>query len=223
MDRARTFTWRTIETQVNAHKVTEFSTTRIDLREAIMGASFFLFCCVTLLLWVGCWRARTRADFPMQDIITRDNVEIKVHPMLLYKIQDPVRAVYEATDLPKMVEDLVQTTLRSIIGDMGLDDTLASREEINRVLQQKIARTFLNWGFKIIKVDILEIVPATRTIQVAFCFFRVSDRVSLMLNIHLRFHRKRCTSKLPQSAFVVPTSSRQTAFASAQRPKLKAT
>ena len=53
MDRARTFTWRTIETQVNAHKVTEFSTTRIDLREAIMGASFFLFCCVTLLLCVG--------------------------------------------------------------------------------------------------------------------------------------------------------------------------
>lgn len=114
----------------------------IDLREAIM-------------------------DFPVQDIITRDNVEIKVHPMLLYRIVDPVRAVYEVYDLPLAVEKLVQTTLRSIIGDMGLDDTLASREEINRALQQKISRVFLNWGFKISKVDILEINPATTSIQAA--------------------------------------------------------
>lgn len=77
-------------------------------------------------------------DFPIQEIITRDNVEIKVHPMLLYKIVDPVRAIYgkkekilnretetlktEVTDLPQSVEKLVQTTLRSIIGDMGLDE-----------------------------------------------------------------------------------------------------
>jgi len=147
-DRARPFTWR-VQESVHDHystKVTinvqQTTLTRIDLREGVM-------------------------DFPTQEIITRDNVEIKVHPMLLYRITDPVRAVYEVYDLPQAVEKLVQTTLRSIIGDMGLDDTLASREEINRALQQKISRVFLNWGFKLIKVDILEIMPATRTIQEA--------------------------------------------------------
>eukprot|EP01132_Coremiostelium_polycephalum_P002622 gene2622-3251_t len=105
-------------------------------------------------------------DFPLQSIITRDNVKLKIHPMLLYKIVDPVRAVYEVDDLANCVERLVQTTLRSIIGDMGLDDTLASREEINKILSQKIGPVFLNWGFKIEKVEILEIVPSY-TIQEA--------------------------------------------------------
>jgi len=80
----------------------------------------------------------TLMDFPGQEIITRDNVEIVVHPMLIYRIEDPVRAVYECCDLSQCVEKLVQTTLRAIIGEMGLDDTLASREEINRILSQKI-------------------------------------------------------------------------------------
>jgi regulator of protease activity HflC (stomatin/prohibitin superfamily) len=58
--------------------------------------------------------------------------------MLIYRIEDPVRASYECYDLAQCMEKLVQTTLRAIIGDMGLDDTLASREEINRILLQKI-------------------------------------------------------------------------------------
>ena len=61
---------------------------RIDLREAVM-------------------------DFATQEIITRDNVAIKVHPMILYRIVDPVRAVYEVYDLPLAVEKLVQTTVSS--------------------------------------------------------------------------------------------------------------
>ncbi|EGC28759.1 hypothetical protein DICPUDRAFT_85167 [Dictyostelium purpureum] len=105
-------------------------------------------------------------DFPLQSIITRDNVKIKVHPMLIYRIVDPIRAVYEVYDLALCVEKLIQTTLRSIIGDMGLDDTLASREEINKTLSLKISHIFLNWGFKLEKVEILEILPSP-TIQEA--------------------------------------------------------
>lgn len=90
-----------------------------------------------------------------------------MHPMVLYRIVDPVRAVYEVYDLPLAVEKLIQTSLRSIIGDMGLDDTFASREEINRALQQRIAHVFLNWGFKLLKVDILEIMPSTDSVQAA--------------------------------------------------------
>lgn len=113
--------------------------------------------------------------------------------MLLYKIQDPVRAVYEVTDLPQAVEKLVQTTLRSIIGDMGLDDTLASREEINRTLQQKISRTFLNWGFKIVKVDILEIMPATRSIQDAMHKQIAAERIRRANVITAEGFRERST------------------------------
>jgi len=121
--------------------ISETKSTRIDLREQVM-------------------------DFPLQQIITRDNVEIEVHPMLIFMISDPVRAVYEVYDLAHAVEKLLQTALRSVIGDMGLDDTLASREEINRTVSQKISRVFQNWGFTLLKVEILEILP-TRTIQEA--------------------------------------------------------
>lgn len=148
MEKARVFTWRDYQVnhfleynhqQKQEVKIQQTKTTRIDLREQVM-------------------------DFPLQQIITRDNVEIEVHPMLIYMISDPVRAVYEVYDLAHAVEKLVQTSLRSVIGDMGLDDTLASREEINRTVSQKVSRVFQNWGFTLLKVEILEILP-TKTIQ----------------------------------------------------------
>jgi len=152
VEKARVFTWREYHVnhfleygynfqQKQTVKILQTKTTRIDLREQVM-------------------------DFPLQQIITRDNVEIEVHPMLIYMISDPVRAVYEVYDLAHAVEKLLQTSLRSVIGDMGLDDTLASREEINRTVSQKVSRVFQNWGFTLLKVEILEILP-TRTIQEA--------------------------------------------------------
>ncbi|EAL70065.1 hypothetical protein DDB_G0274345 [Dictyostelium discoideum AX4] len=133
------------------YKVTQKLMYKIDTRESLM-------------------------DFPLQSIITRDNVKIKVHPMLLYRIVDPIRAVYEVYDLALCVEKLVQTSLRSIIGDMGLDDTLASREEINKTLMLKISSIFLNFGFKLEKVEILEILPS-QSIQDALHLQISSERV----------------------------------------------
>jgi len=151
LDTIRPLLWRYTETYYDSNmditqgkknfKVFQKSYQRIDIRESVM-------------------------DFPLQSIITRDNVKIKIHPMLIYKIVDPIRAVYEVYDLALCVEKLVQTSLRSIIGDMGLDDTCASREEINKILSQKISPVFLNWGFKLLKAEILEILPS-RSIQVA--------------------------------------------------------
>ncbi|RYG50056.1 SPFH/Band 7/PHB domain protein, partial [archaeon] len=103
-------------------------------------------------------------DFPNQPVVTRDNVEIAVHPMLLYRLVDPVRVAYETYDLSHAVEKLVQTTLRSIIGEMGLDDTLSSREEIERSLKSKIAHVCYDWGLEIRSVELLEITPNT-TVQ----------------------------------------------------------
>mmetsp|Transcript_22218 Transcript_22218/g.62542 ORF Transcript_22218/g.62542 Transcript_22218/m.62542 type:complete len:333 (+) Transcript_22218:143-1141(+) len=137
-DAPRIVTWRLSETYLQGSsqlvKIRQTRESRLDLRENVM-------------------------DFPNQPIITRDNVEIQVHPMLLYRLIDPVRVAYETFDLPHAVEKLVQTTLRSIIGDMGLDDTLASREEIERGLKSKIMRVCHNWGLEIKSVELLEITP----------------------------------------------------------------
>jgi regulator of protease activity HflC (stomatin/prohibitin superfamily) len=155
-DSARLVTWRLAETSYNARNqqtvtVSQTKMTRVDLRESVM-------------------------DFPSQPIITRDNVEIQVHPMVLYRIMDPVRAAYETFDLAHAIEKLVQTTLRSIIGDMGLDDTLASREEIERMLQHKIRNVAQNWGLKIMAVELLEIIP-TPSIQEAMHKQLAAERI----------------------------------------------
>ena len=116
----------------------------------------------------------------IQSIITRDNVEIRVHPMMLIQITDPVRVAYEVDsfhffhnhqtyDIIEAVERLVQTSLRSVIGDMGLDDTLASRQEIEKLVANKVCRICQDWGLTILGVDLLEIDP-TPTIQVSILY-----------------------------------------------------
>eukprot|EP00771_Trimastix_marina_P003877 gnl/Trimastix_PCT/589.p1 GENE.gnl/Trimastix_PCT/589~~gnl/Trimastix_PCT/589.p1 ORF type:complete len:362 (-),score=104.00 gnl/Trimastix_PCT/589:56-1066(-) len=145
-DRRRTLTWRWTESELDpfsgqVQTVTrERNVDRIDMREAVM-------------------------DLPFQSIITRDNVEIHVHPMLLCRIHDPVRAAYEVYDIFNAVERIVQTSLRAIVGDMGLDDTLASREEINKVLTHKISNIMWNWGVQLRKVELLEINPSTNVLR----------------------------------------------------------
>jgi len=156
IDRPRKVTWRYCETSTNhAHQQTikyfESLNTVVDSRENLL-------------------------DFPNQPVITRDNVEIQVHPMLLYELVDPIRVAYETFDLSHAVGKLVRTTLRSIIGDMGLDDTLASREEINRSLMQKIRNVCYNWGMKINRVELLEIIP-TPTVQQAMHQQLAAERV----------------------------------------------
>jgi regulator of protease activity HflC (stomatin/prohibitin superfamily) len=94
---------------------------------------------------------QTIMDFKLQTIITRDNVEIMVRPMVIYEFCDAMKVAYEVYDLSQAIKMLVQTTLRSIIGDMGLDDTLASREEINRGILQKISLICFNWGVRILR------------------------------------------------------------------------
>lgn len=109
---------------------------------------------------------QTIFDLPIQQIITRDNVRISVHPMMLIKITDPVRVAYETYDLMEAVERLVQTSLRSVIGDMGMDDTLASRQEIEKLVSNKVSKVCQDWGLTVSGVDLLEIDP-NRRIQIA--------------------------------------------------------
>ncbi|KAF0696918.1 Aste57867_12364 [Aphanomyces stellatus] len=136
LDKVKTVTWRRLKIQMpNAPEAfVDKSFYRVDARQTIM-------------------------DFRVQTIITRDNVEITVRPMVIYEFCDPMKVCYEVYDLSLAMRTLVRTTLRSIIGDMGLDDTLASREEINRGIQQKISHICFNWGVRIHRVELLEIAP----------------------------------------------------------------
>ncbi|KAF0742792.1 hypothetical protein Ae201684P_000145 [Aphanomyces euteiches] len=118
----------------------------------------------------------TTMNFRVQTIITRDNVEISVRPLVIYELCDAMKVCYEVHDLSHAMRKLVQATLRSTIGDMGLDDTLASREEINRSIMQKISHICFNWGIRIHRVELLEI-GSNKSVQDAMHKQLAAERV----------------------------------------------
>ena len=67
---------------------------------------------------------------PKQNVITRDNIVTEINALIYFQIMDPIRAVYEIANLPQAIEKLTQTSLRNVIGEMDLDDTLSSRDTI---------------------------------------------------------------------------------------------
>lgn len=98
-------------------------------------------------------------DFPKQSVITKDNVNVEINALLYFQIMDPVRAVYEIEDLPIAIEKLTQTTLRNIIGELELDQTLSSRDTINSKLQLILDDATNKWGVKVNRVELQDIQP----------------------------------------------------------------
>lgn len=74
-------------------------------------------------------------DFDKQNVITKDNIQMQINALLYFQIVDPFKTVYEINNLPNAIEKLTQTTLRNIIGEMELDQTLTSRDTINTKLR----------------------------------------------------------------------------------------
>ena len=74
-------------------------------------------------------------DFARQNVITKDNIQMEINALLYFQIMDPFKAVYEINNLPNAIEKLTQTTLRNIIGELELDQTLTSRDTINTKLR----------------------------------------------------------------------------------------
>ena len=74
-------------------------------------------------------------DFDKQNVITKDNIQMQINALLYFQIVDPFKAVYEIDNLPNAIEKLTQTTLRNIIGELELDQTLTSRDTINTKLR----------------------------------------------------------------------------------------
>ncbi len=118
-----------------------YPTTRLDLRETVL-------------------------DVPEQSVITRDNVSIKIDALLYVQITDPVKVAYEISNLPMAVAQLTQTSLRNVIGEMDLDQTLASRDTINVKLKTILDEATDKWGTKVNRVELKNITPP-REIQLA--------------------------------------------------------
>ena len=110
------------------------STSRIDLREQVY-------------------------DFPKQSVITKDNVTTTINALLYFQIVDPVKSVYEIDNLPNAIEKLTQTTLRNVIGELELDETLTSRDTINSKLRAVLDDATNKWGVKVNRVELQDITP----------------------------------------------------------------
>lgn len=98
-------------------------------------------------------------DFPKQNVITKDNVQTEINALLYFQIVDPFKAVYEINNLPNAIEKLTQTTLRNIIGELELDETLTSRDTINTKLRAVLDDATNKWGIKVNRVELQDITP----------------------------------------------------------------
>jgi len=96
-------------------------------------------------------------DVPPQDVITKDNVSIKVNAVLYYRVMDPNKAVVEVADYAYATSQLAQTTLRSVCGQAELDELLAEREKISIRLQETLDKDTDPWGIKVSKVELKHI------------------------------------------------------------------
>jgi regulator of protease activity HflC (stomatin/prohibitin superfamily) len=92
-------------------------------------------------------------DIPPQDIITRDNVSVKVNAVLYFRVLEPLKSVIEVQDYLYATSQLAQTTLRSVLGQVDLDDLLSEREKLNSQLQEIIDRQTDPWGIKVQLVE----------------------------------------------------------------------
>jgi len=93
-------------------------------------------------------------DVPTQDVITSDNVSVKVNAVVYFRVVDPTRAVVEVENYLYATSQLAQTTLRSVLGEVGLDDLLSQREKLNQRLQEILDLHTDPWGIKVSLVEI---------------------------------------------------------------------
>jgi regulator of protease activity HflC (stomatin/prohibitin superfamily) len=93
-------------------------------------------------------------DVPPQDVITRDNVSVKVNAVVYFRVMDPRRAIVEVESYHYATSQLAQTTLRSVLGQVELDDLLSQREKLNQDLQHILDQHTDPWGIKVSAVEV---------------------------------------------------------------------
>lgn len=98
-------------------------------------------------------------DFPPQPVITKDNVTMRIDTVVFFQITDPKLYAYGVDNPIMAIENLSATTLRNIIGDMELDETLTSREVINTKMRASLDEATDPWGIKVNRVELKNIIP----------------------------------------------------------------
>jgi regulator of protease activity HflC (stomatin/prohibitin superfamily) len=96
-------------------------------------------------------------EVPSQDLVTRDNVTIKVNAVIYFRVVDPIKAVIEVTNFLYATSQLAQTTLRSVLGEVELDELLSQREKINVRLQAVLDEHTGPWGVKVTMVEVKQV------------------------------------------------------------------
>ncbi len=104
-------------------------------------------------------------DVQEQEVITKDNAVILINAIAFIKITDPIKAVYGVTDFSEAIRNMIMTTLRSIAGDMMLDEALSSRDRIKARLRESIADEAIDWGLTVKSVEIQDIKPSESMIR----------------------------------------------------------
>ena len=93
-------------------------------------------------------------DVPPQDIITKDNVSAKVNAVAYFRVMDPIKSIVEVQNYQYATSQMAQTTLRSVLGELELDDLLSQREKINESLQTILDKQTDPWGVKVTNVEV---------------------------------------------------------------------
>jgi len=96
-------------------------------------------------------------EVPSQDVVTKDNVTVKVNAVIFFRVMDPKRAVLEVTNFLYTTSLLAQTTLRSVLGEVELDELLGQREKLNLRLQGTLDEDTGPWGIKVAKVEVKQV------------------------------------------------------------------
>jgi len=142
-------------------------------------------------------------DVPPQDIITRDNVSVKVNAVVYYRVIDPRRAIVEVENYTYATSQLAQTTLRSVLGQAELDDLLSERDRLNQQLQQILDNQTDPWGIKVSAVEVKHVdLPAD--MQRAMARQAEAEREKRAKIIHAEGELT-ASAKLSQAAAVLHT------------------
>src|SRR3990172_7507411 len=112
-----------------------------------------------IVAWPGDRMVRVRLRtgvlvVPPQDVITRDNVSVKVNAVVYFRVMDPVKAIVQVENFLYATSQLAQTTLRSVLGQVELDDLLSEREKLNIRLQEVLDKHTDPWGMKVSLVEV---------------------------------------------------------------------
>jgi regulator of protease activity HflC (stomatin/prohibitin superfamily) len=142
-------------------------------------------------------------DVPPQDVITRDNVSVKVNAVIYFRVLDANKAVLEVENYLYATSQIAQTTLRSTLGESDLDELLSNREEINQKLQQVIDRHTEPWGIKVSTVEVKNVdLPQEMQRAIARQAEAERERRAKVINAEGEFQ---ASQKLAEAAGVIAT------------------